>query len=919
MQYMISAPNAGLVDEAGLPDSSQAMPDLDEIQGMHGEQFVRSAYRMLLAREPDGEGILFYRRRLLDGVPKIQILLEIAASKEARELAVNPPGLVRARILSGLSQLPLVGLFAGRILGVDGGNRYETRLRAVEELLHADFQEAEFAGVTRADERSNLRALIANSDLFDAAWYKQQAPDVRIDSDLIDHFLTCGGVEGRSASEKFDSGMYLTRYFDVRRSGMNPLVHFLTRGKRDGRHSFTVAEARQYRGQNANNTTSQKIHCLKVPEVSSEVAVFITDSADGTIKPYVAHHIAALKNQGIGVILVIAASRPVGPLAPETLSMVCGLFLGEGPRDDFAVLAHILRLYPILFSASILFLLDDSVFGPLNAAKFASMIGQIRSSAADMIELKDKSDNQNPLHAYFRALGSKALASVAFLRFVEDLELRDGTDPTTKADGIELLAQLRAQGLKVLEPFAIAEAAAESYSADNTLYKWKKFVGMGFPFVGMAALRQARAGAVWPEWLQFLESEGCDTNLLESTLTTFVLPDDPGSAAPGAHFHGAAALVKRPRPNQSFPLRVAFIGPWNFDGALGFASRGYMSALWHTEFLLNVHPIRHPFHHQHRIAPTVDSRSFSDDADLVVVNLNPDEWPGLLTADHWEIISRSRKIVGAWACEEEKIPECWHPAIDTVDAIWAPSRYSADLFDRSTRVPVEVVPYSVAVGPLCDENSFSLVLRSKLSIARDQHIIISCLTPSDHPERQNVSGLTAAYELSGLFKENWFLIICVGNPLDLKDEAQQLQDRATRTPGVIQIDAPRDPAMRGALLNLADIYASPHRSEFSGLTIAEAMSFGKSVVATDFGGGTDVLDATCGFPVPYKLRAIPDGLCAEVDNAVFASALRKAAGKIISGDGSIGQAARERICLHNSPREIAHSMRRAAATLLGIE
>ena len=34
----------------------------------------------------------------------------------------------------------------------------------------------------------------------------------------------------------------------------------------------------------------------------------------------------------------------------------------------------------------------------------------------------------------------------------------------------------------------------------------------------------------------------------------------------------------------------------------------------------------------------------------------------------------------------------------------------------------------------------------------------------------------------------------------------------------------------------------------SGSTIAEAMAMGKLVVATDYGGSADFLDAQCGFP-----------------------------------------------------------------------
>ena len=82
-----------------------------------------------------------------------------------------------------------------------------------------------------------------------------------------------------------------------------------------------------------------------------------------------------------------------------------------------------------------------------------------------------------------------------------------------------------------------------------------------------------------------------------------------------------------------------------------------------------------------------------------------------------------------------------------------------------------------------------------------------------------------------------------------------------------------------------EIYASPHCSEGFGLTIAEAMSRGKIVVATNYGGSKDFLDATCGFPVKAKIVSILEnfgpyqagGQWAEIDEDSLSIALQQAA------------------------------------------
>jgi len=86
-----------------------------------------------------------------------------------------------------------------------------------------------------------------------------------------------------------------------------------------------------------------------------------------------------------------------------------------------------------------------------------------------------------------------------------------------------------------------------------------------------------------------------------------------------------------------------------------------------------------------------------------------------------------------------------------------------------------------------------------------------------------------------------------------------------------------------ALTRCADIVLSLHRSEGFGLVPAEAALLGRAVVATDFSGTTDFLDASCSVPIPYRLvpardpRGVfeaPGAEWAEADVGAAASALR---------------------------------------------
>jgi glycosyltransferase involved in cell wall biosynthesis len=60
------------------------------------------------------------------------------------------------------------------------------------------------------------------------------------------------------------------------------------------------------------------------------------------------------------------------------------------------------------------------------------------------------------------------------------------------------------------------------------------------------------------------------------------------------------------------------------------------------------------------------------------------------------------------------------------------------------------------------------------------------------------------------------------------------------------------------LINASDCYISLHRSEGLGLGMLEAMSMGKPVIATNFGGNTDFMRQDNSLLVDYSLVAVKE-------------------------------------------------------------
>ena len=69
------------------------------------------------------------------------------------------------------------------------------------------------------------------------------------------------------------------------------------------------------------------------------------------------------------------------------------------------------------------------------------------------------------------------------------------------------------------------------------------------------------------------------------------------------------------------------------------------------------------------------------------------------------------------------------------------------------------------------------------------------------------------------------------------------------------------------LVHACDAYVSLHRAEGFGRTLAEAMLYGKPVVATNYSGNTDFMSPDLTFPVSFELMPVKTGDYAFVETS----------------------------------------------------
>jgi glycosyltransferase involved in cell wall biosynthesis/SAM-dependent methyltransferase len=217
---------------------------------------------------------------------------------------------------------------------------------------------------------------------------------------------------------------------------------------------------------------------------------------------------------------------------------------------------------------------------------------------------------------------------------------------------------------------------------------------------------------------------------------------------------------------------------------------------------------------------------------------------------------RGRYNVGFWFWELSQFPEQeWRESFGHLDEVWTATTFALDAITRASPVPVVRIPLAIPERlPTADRS------RSHFGLPDDRFVFLFVFDFMSITGRKNPFGLVEAFRRAFRKGDPVTLVLkCTGGePRQLRamgespDVVRALAEAADDLDVRVMTDVlPREDL--NALIGLADSYVSLHRSEGFGLTLAEAMSLGKPVIATGYSGNTDFMTASNSFLVRYEL------------------------------------------------------------------
>jgi glycosyltransferase involved in cell wall biosynthesis len=209
-------------------------------------------------------------------------------------------------------------------------------------------------------------------------------------------------------------------------------------------------------------------------------------------------------------------------------------------------------------------------------------------------------------------------------------------------------------------------------------------------------------------------------------------------------------------------------------------------------------------------------------------------------------------VIGQWAWELEDFPEC-SAALALVDEIWAYSEFGRAAVAKKTNKPVYIVPCPIKepkIGSRLDRRAIGIPDGPYFLFAFDYFSVF---------ERKNPLGLVDAFRRAFPDGGGPHLVIKSVNGERRAKERDVLRLACLGRSDIHLVEGYLDSGQVSALMHEATAYVSLHRSEGLGLTMAEAMSHGKPVIATAYSGNLDFMSTDDSLLVPFRLVSVTAG------------------------------------------------------------
>lgn len=235
----------------------------------------------------------------------------------------------------------------------------------------------------------------------------------------------------------------------------------------------------------------------------SEVCFFVSYSPTLQIKPHVKHHIQELLAAGLEVVLIINTDAHDVPLqpAPELMPDLSGLYIRENIGFDFSAWSHVYSLAKDQMQARRVYLVNDSVIGPLSRDMLVALLQTVRDSSAALIGLTKNEKPRYHLQSYFLVLNAQLLENELFSTYFANLWALPTKEMVIDTYETNLTPAVVRMGFDVAVLFPQVGVGGAGDKTDDVWHHVEPFVDLGFPYIKTSVSKKPDAQRLLCKWL----------------------------------------------------------------------------------------------------------------------------------------------------------------------------------------------------------------------------------------------------------------------------------------------------------------------------------------------------------------------------------------------------------------------------------
>jgi lipopolysaccharide biosynthesis protein len=221
-----------------------------------------------------------------------------------------------------------------------------------------------------------------------------------------------------------------------------------------------------------------------------EVCFFVSYAPKSELKPHVQSHLRHFLQAGVQVVLILNTDLTANQFVidAELLDKLSGVLVRKNVGFDFAAWAHAYALCENRDAWTRLYLVNDSIVGPLSTPAFETMVARVRASQADFIGLTENMAPTLHIQSFFLVFAQNTLRHPVVNRIFRYMLSFQSKEQVIDLYEIQLTQYLAQQGLRCEALFP--NLAQDACDSNDTYFRWHQLIQNGFPYIKASVLKE---------------------------------------------------------------------------------------------------------------------------------------------------------------------------------------------------------------------------------------------------------------------------------------------------------------------------------------------------------------------------------------------------------------------------------------------